>query len=110
MAHRQFTDSAGHTWDVWDVHPTTASRALAHLYPHQSAESVAESPCHAVAPGLADGWLCFGHDAERRRLAPVPAEWEAMGAPELERLLDCASRVPRPEERMRRDDGARATA
>lgn len=94
MAHRQFTDSAGQTWDVWDVHPTTASRALAQLYPHQSPE--AESPCHPVAPGLADGWLCFGLGAERRRLAPVPARWEELPPPELERLRDCAARVGRP--------------
>jgi hypothetical protein len=110
MAHRQFTDTAGQTWDVWDVHPTTASRTLARLYPHQSPESVADTPCHAVAPGLADGWLCFGHGDERRRLAPVPADWEALGLAELERLLGCAVRVLRPEERGRHDEGERASA
>lgn len=105
MAHRQFTDSAGQTWDVWDVHPTTASRTLAQLYPHQSPEAGADTPCHAVAPSLADGWLCFGMGAERRRLAPVPADWEALAPGELERLRDCAARVPRPEERVRRAEG-----
>ena len=106
MAHRQFIDSAGQTWDVWDVHPTTASRALNQLYPHQA--PAAETPCHAVAPGLADGWLCFGLGAERRRLAPVPADWETMAAPDLERLRDCAARVPLPGERPRAvDQGAR---
>jgi hypothetical protein len=102
MAHRQFTDSAGQTWDVWDVHPTTASRTLAQLYPHQSPDAVADTPCGSVAPGLADGWLCFGLGAERRRLAPVPANWESLAPEELERLRDCAARVPRPEERARR--------
>ena len=99
MAHRQFTDSAGQTWDVWDVHPTTASRTLAQLYPHQPPE--AETPCHAVAPGLADGWLCFGLGTDRRRLVPVPADWEALSPSELERLRDCAARVRRPGERSR---------
>ena len=99
MAHRQFTDSAGQTWDVWDVHPTTASRTLAQLYPHQPPG--AETPCHAVAPGRADGWLCCGGGAERRRLVPVPANWETLAPAELERLRDCAARVPRPGEKGR---------
>lgn len=100
MAHRQFTDSAGQVWDVWDVHPTTASRTLAQLYPHESA--AADSPCHAVAPGYADGWLCFGQGGERRRLAPVPADWEDLPPHELERLRDCAARVPSAGERAAR--------
>ena len=112
MAHRQFTDSAGRTWDVWDVHPTTASRTLAELYPHQSPEAIAGAPCHSVAPGLADGWLCFELGAERRRLAPVPADWETLPPRELEQLRDCAARVARPGERARADageaEGARA--
>ena len=110
MAHRQFTDSAGRTWDVWDVHPTTASRALAQLYPHQSPDAVADSPCHAVAPGLADGWLCFGLGAERRRLAPVPAKWDSLSPEELERLRECAAPVQRAEDRNRRAEGERASA
>ena len=112
MAHRQFTDSTGRTWDVWDVHPTTASRTLAELYPHQSPETVADTPCHAVAPSLADGWLCFEVGGERRRLAPVPADWESLSPEALERLRECAARVQSAEERSRRgeSEGDRATA
>ena len=105
MAHRQFTDSAGHTWDVWDVHPTTASQTLAELYPQQHVEAKTADPCGAVAPGLAAGWLCFEQGPERRRLAPIPADWEALPPPDLERLRDCAARVPSAEERQRRAEG-----
>ena len=62
MAHRQFTDSSGLTWDVWDVHPTTASQTLAALSRQGGDASL--TPCHAVAPGLAAGWLCFEQGPE----------------------------------------------
>ena len=103
MAHRQFTDSSGLTWDVWDVHPTTASQTLAAL--SRQGGDAGLTPCHAVAPGLAAGWLCFEQGPERRRLAPIPQGWEQLVERELERLRDCASRVPGPEERQRRATG-----
>ena len=29
----------------------------------------------AAALGLEHGWLCFERDGEKRRLAPIPADW-----------------------------------
>lgn len=105
MSHRQFTDSTGRTWDVWDVHPTTAANSLA-IYQRPQAED-ARDPRSAVAPSLADGWLCFEHVAERRRLAPIPQGWNELSGRELERLRDEAVRVRTLEERARASDNER---
>ena len=93
MPHRQFTDSAGRTWDVWDVYPTTAALSLS-MYSTGQPERRPD-PRDAVAPGLADGWLCFEHASERRRLAPVPTGWNELPPPELELLRDTAAQVQR---------------
>jgi hypothetical protein len=29
-----------------------------------------------VQPGYENGWLCFAAGGQRRRLAPIPADWE----------------------------------
>jgi hypothetical protein len=58
VGYREFVDDAGTFWRVWDTHP------------------VAESTLRTVSPSYAGGWLTFECDAERRRLAPVPPEWE----------------------------------
>jgi hypothetical protein len=84
VPHRLVTDDAGSTWQVWSVVPDTS----------------AARPTLAVLPQYARGWLAFeqmtGAGAigsaldERRRLAPVPAEWD--GAPDaaLVTLLEAA--------------------
>ena len=104
MAHRQFTDSAGNVWDVWDVYPTAATRTLAEFYPRLQTAAPGADPCHAVAPSLAGGWLCFEQAEERRRLAPIPDAWDQLSGDRLEQLRDCATRVMRAEERQRRTD------
>ena len=91
MSHRQFTDSAGTVWDVWDVHPTTAARTLANLC--LEAGDPTDGGRNPVAPALADGWLCFSHGVERRRLAPIPSGWTDLPEGDLEHLRDSAARV-----------------
>ena len=77
MAARTFTDSAGLTWDVFEVH--RASRAAS-----------------AVSPGLENGWLAFASGENKRRLAPFPPEWETFSDEELEALCESARRAPTP--------------
>ena len=56
-----------------------------------------------VSPGISDmvdpefcgGWLCFEHDDERRRLAPIPENWEDLPEPYLAGLWAVASPVAR---------------
>lgn len=49
----------------------------------------------AVTAGLELGWLSFASDGQKRRLAPIPPNWQALDDAELERLCGMA-RVARP--------------
>ena len=54
-----------------------------------------------VSPGISDmvdpefcrGWLCFEHNDERRRLAPIPKNWEDLPEPYLAGLWAVATPV-----------------
>ena len=58
MGYREFVDDAGTLWRVWDTHP------------------VAANTLRTVSPSYAGGWLTFESHDERRRLMPIPPEWE----------------------------------
>jgi hypothetical protein len=80
--HRAFMDARGIWWDVFAVYP--GSR---------------ESPQSPFKGTFQQGWLCFDSGTEKRRLSPVPKEWQALGDAELEQLLgraEAASRRRRP--------------
>ena len=64
MALRTFTDSDGVSWQVWDVHPA---------YPGM------------IGADLERGWLVFQSGFDKRRLCPIPAEWELCPAEDLDR-------------------------
>lgn len=55
MGYREFTDSAGVSWQVWDTRP--------------------DRTVNVRAP-YAAGWLSFECETERRRLQPIPEGWE----------------------------------
>jgi hypothetical protein len=99
MALREFTDSSGTLWRVWDVVPYEPRilRAPPGRPRDDAAEGVATGTRRRAGHGLAEGWLCFENQAEKRRLAPVPAAWHTFGDPQLEVLLTGARRVKRRE-------------
>lgn len=68
MALRNFTDSAGHTWRVWNV------------VPHYAVDRDEDQ----MTPGLQGGWLCFENSGEKRRLSPIPDDWENAAGDALE--------------------------
>jgi hypothetical protein len=77
MALREFTDSTGRGWRVWDIRPEqmhAATRAEDHLQ------------------SVINGWLAFEPAAggEKRRLAPIPARWDTATEVELEAMLERA--------------------
>jgi hypothetical protein len=83
VAARVFEDSAGTTWEVFQVHRTSeASRG--------------------VSAGLEQGWLSFVSGNQKRRLAPFPELWESASSEELERLCTSA-RVANPSHFKPRD-------
>ena len=87
MPTRTFTDRQGDRWSVWKTVPEDARGCL---------------------PSFAHGWLTFEREggAERRRLVPIPEEWEA--APDERLLLWCL--VAEPARIMSRVTPAGGTA
>jgi hypothetical protein len=81
MASREFTDTDGVVWRVWDVKPT-------HLHPATRAEEFMEP--------YAGGWLTFESPFEKRRLiAPYPSRWVEYDLSQLEMLCRAAEPVGR---------------
>ncbi|HEY2852976.1 MAG TPA: hypothetical protein VGJ18_09040 [Gemmatimonadaceae bacterium] len=71
MAQRDFTDSKGTHWLVWSTMP---------------------SPGSVLASDMQKGWLTFDSELERRRLVPVPRDWE--DAPPERMELYCRAAQP----------------
>ena len=81
MAAREFTDSWGTTWRVWDVTPDV-------MHPVTRTEEFMSK--------LQDGWLTFESDSEKRRLAaPYPSDWPGYNLKQLEALCQRAAPVIR---------------
>jgi len=100
---RTFSDGDGRIWQVWDTIPQTpaehrrfAQNADPRRGPNNTAQaggtaedpvasadpsegdgmgSAALSPNLGVSSGMADGWLTFATDGEKRRLVPIPIDW-----------------------------------
>lgn len=71
MPTRQYRDSSGTDWEVFEVH------------------RLDDRP-NSVRPALSSGWLAFVREGEKRRLAEYPADWIALGNDELQELLNAA--------------------
>jgi hypothetical protein len=72
VGYREFVDDAGTSWRVWDTRPMVANTL------------------RAVSPGFAGGWLTFESRDERRRLAPIPPDWEFVTR---EQMTECCTRA-----------------
>ena len=86
MALRTFLDSAGNEWQAFDVIPRADERRR---FDRRSPDERRANPedrrdgdrrltvggRSSLASGVADGWLCFERNGDRRRLCPIPAGW-----------------------------------
>jgi hypothetical protein len=76
--HREFLDAAGSRWDAFAVHPSEEISSRARLPdPYRS------------------GWLSFASGDDRRRLSPVPDDWELLSEEGLRDLCARADPVKR---------------
>jgi hypothetical protein len=77
MALREFLDRAGRRWRAWDIRPEQMHAAT-------RAEDYLKDVMH--------GWLAFEPAAggEKRRLSPIPANWEKATEAELQAMLERA--------------------
>jgi hypothetical protein len=113
LSHREFIDRKGEKWDVWLVIPVSAERRKAERRAAAGAGASAYTgderrgrlpdrrlsalaPRATLSPEFRNGWLCFENaSGEKRRLVPVPQDWERMSVQELLKLLSSAKRVVR---------------
>jgi hypothetical protein len=86
---REFSDKSGLHWRVWDVYPSERGKAG----PSERELATSELKGRFRSAELAEGWLCFESATERRRLAPIPPEWEVAEPATLEELLASAGYV-----------------
>ena len=120
MAHRTFVDDAGVPWDVWEVRPEWTDRRQGGDRRRMSAHDHTDPPVLELrrgtdrrkndgngmrrvklANGFSGGWLTFESGADRRRLSPIPPDWET--APD-ELLCDLCARATAPRARSSHAD------
>jgi hypothetical protein len=93
MPHRQFVDASGALWAVWDVRPSPLRQSDdqdSALARSARARSIAD-----IDNTLSAGWLCFESADQKRRLAPIPSDWDALSVDELIKLCQRAANVRR---------------
>jgi hypothetical protein len=86
--HREFTDVRGVTWDVFAVYPE------ARLSPHSQLKGT-----------FPQGWLCYDSGTEKRRLSPIPENWQTLSDDELAKLAERAEVAPRRRGRFGNEPG-----
>ena len=110
MTYRTFLDSTNRRWEVWLVVPTSAERRTLERRVASPAAAAAYAgverrgaTSRRVAPrdgssllptGFENGWLCFESEGgEKRRLVPVPDDWESASVEQLENWCDRGKKV-----------------
>lgn len=102
MPYRTFADEAGRGWEVWDVRPERIERRSGERRQErptpwtglerrvsEDRRKKRESRIRLSYP-LSEGWLVFKSGEEKRRLSPIPANWEILRGQDLRTLWEKA--------------------
>jgi hypothetical protein len=97
---RNLRETDGTEWQIWKVTPDPrglwelrrGERRRSHNpnYPGDERRMSQDRRCGST---LADGWLCFQSSTEKRRLTPIPPDWESCHEETLSVLLRAASPI-----------------
>lgn len=111
MGYRTFVDRDGSYWQVWDSQPTRVERRMIadrrkpRFFPWRETERrsgqdrrITSQRRITLAEGYGSGWLTFESLSEKRRLLPIPSEWETMSQGELRALCENAKRIAKVDE------------
>ena len=112
MGYRTFVDRDGSYWQVWDSQPTrverrtaTADRRRPKYNPWRGSERrsgqdrrLSAQRRIILAEGYGNGWLTFESLTEKRRLLPIPSQWEEMSQGDLRALCEKAKRIAKVDE------------
>lgn len=107
MGYRTFVDRDGSYWQVWDSQPTRVERRLRgsdrrNHKPFQwkgterragTDRRMSEQRRITLSQGYGGGWLTFESLDEKRRLVPIPSQWDDLNQSELRALCDKAKRI-----------------
>ena len=100
MDDRTLTDVAGIVWRVWEVYPRLIERRLLRERRTLRRGSLERRHVPVGRPTLPrqilGGWLAFQSAHERRRILPVPDDWEELTDRELAALLARSKPSSRP--------------
>lgn len=97
---RSFIDVAGVEWEVWEVYPRLLERRL--MRERRTARRGTLERRHVPVGRVTQprqimgGWLAFQSRLERRRLTPVPDEWENATDRDLQAFLSGSQVSSRP--------------
>jgi hypothetical protein len=102
MAYRVFRDARGTEWQTWDVVPRLEERRVNDRRsrvadPMQNDRRarldrrILSGHRSVVASNMAGGWLCFAAEQEKRRLSPIPDDWQRCPKAQLEEYCTAAT-------------------
>ncbi len=89
MAYRTFVDSDAAYWQVWDVQPTRIEQrrsdrrhAIASRWRGEERRMGGDRRLTSqkrimLSSGFSEGWLTFESSTEKRRLTPIPSNWDS---------------------------------
>lgn len=104
MAVRDYTDSEGVSWQVWEVIPQSVERRKLRERRVADRDEHDRRKRHEVrlrpAAGDVDGWLVFESFDMKKRLRPIPKDWYLASAVELESMCARAERAARTSRRL----------
>lgn len=104
MSHRDYVDSDGVSWQVWEVIPQSVERRKfreRRIIPRDTYDRRLRHEVRLrLSDGEADGWLVFESFGVKKRLRPIPKEWSRASPVELESMCARANLAPRPSRRL----------
>jgi hypothetical protein len=84
LTMRTITDGTGVEWTVFEVRRDGQTTDQWSYLPEE----------------FGDGWLCFESKYSKRRLTPIPDDWEELAQDDLVRMLNRATPVRRSQSRL----------
>jgi hypothetical protein len=110
--HRTFLDDLARLWNAWEVIPAWGERRTAERRGHSEGAGSrlvdrrtrerrhARGLRIALPPKLAQGWIAFECNDERRRVAPIPEGWCELPEQGLRDLWRGAEQLPPRRKRL----------
>jgi hypothetical protein len=91
VALRGFVGDDGKEWQVWDTRPAVPTPNA------KFAAATTAGELARISKKREAGWLTFTAAADRRRLSPIPDDWETADETSLREMLAAADRIADPD-------------